>query len=160
MAKCDCYFQHGLKFLCYGTKEMEECSCGGDKSKCDFYPEKRQQKPKAKRQIVDVQEAKTFIDANWPNDPLLKQIAFNLLDKLPKVDTVEVVHGEWLYDSGSESYFCSACKEFALSTSKDVPQFDYDWEENLRYSHSEIIYEEHLTNYCPECGAKMDGDGK
>ena len=44
MAKCDNYFQHGLKFLCYGTKEMEVCSCGGDTSKCNFYPEKRKQK--------------------------------------------------------------------------------------------------------------------
>lgn len=44
MAKCDCYYQHGMKFLCYGTKEMEECSCGGDTSKCDFYPEKRSKK--------------------------------------------------------------------------------------------------------------------
>ena len=23
--------------FCLGTKECEECSCGGDKSKCDFY---------------------------------------------------------------------------------------------------------------------------
>ena len=43
MAMCDCYYQQGLKFLCYGTKEMEECSCGGDESKCNFYPEKRAQ---------------------------------------------------------------------------------------------------------------------
>ena len=33
--------------------------------------------------LVDVAEAKTFIEANWPNDPLLKAIALNLLDKLP-----------------------------------------------------------------------------
>ena len=29
---------------CNGTKEGEECSCGGDVSKCDFYPEKRTSK--------------------------------------------------------------------------------------------------------------------
>ena len=44
MAKCDSYHQHGMSFRCYGTKAMEECTCGGDQSKCDFYPEKRQQK--------------------------------------------------------------------------------------------------------------------
>lgn len=27
--------------VCYGTKECDECSCGGDPAKCDFYPEKR-----------------------------------------------------------------------------------------------------------------------
>ncbi len=44
MGKCDCYYQHGSKPVCYGTKEMEECSCGGDERKCNFYPEKRKQK--------------------------------------------------------------------------------------------------------------------
>lgn len=28
---------------CNGTKEQEACSCGGDVSKCDFYPEKRKE---------------------------------------------------------------------------------------------------------------------
>ena len=23
--------------VCWGTREQEECNCGGDKSKCDFY---------------------------------------------------------------------------------------------------------------------------
>jgi hypothetical protein len=35
-----------MKFLCYGTREMEECTCGGDVSRCDFYPEKRDVKMK------------------------------------------------------------------------------------------------------------------
>lgn len=26
---------------CWGTRERDRCSCGGDESKCDFYPEKR-----------------------------------------------------------------------------------------------------------------------
>lgn len=29
------------RFVCNGTKEREECTCGGDPRKCDFYPEKR-----------------------------------------------------------------------------------------------------------------------
>ena len=75
----------------------------------------------------------------------------------PTVDAVEVVHGRWLFDSNTERCFCSVCNEEALYTSKDDPIFDYDWEENLRYSHTETILEEHLTNYCPNCGAKMRG---
>lgn len=52
MERCSCYYQHGSKPVCYGTKEMEECSCGGDESKCNFYPEKRKQKmANEKRQI-------------------------------------------------------------------------------------------------------------
>ena len=41
MAKCDCYHKEFGKDVCYGTKEREECDCGGDKTKCDFYPIKR-----------------------------------------------------------------------------------------------------------------------
>lgn len=57
MEKCECYgtldiasvnqwgiVRHEEKNICYGTKEMGECKCGGDPSKCDFYPEKRKEK--------------------------------------------------------------------------------------------------------------------
>ena len=27
--------------VCYGTKEMDPCSCGGDKNKCDYYGDKQ-----------------------------------------------------------------------------------------------------------------------
>lgn len=38
---CDSYTTYSGESRCLGTKEVETCSCGGDKSKCDFYPEKR-----------------------------------------------------------------------------------------------------------------------
>lgn len=47
MEKCKCYHEVpsspslGIIGRCYGTKERDVCSCGGDESKCDFYPEKR-----------------------------------------------------------------------------------------------------------------------
>ena len=73
MKKCDCYreetktrypteFERGLSFgmlgkwldpnepieykegRCLGTRECETCTCRGDTSKCDFYPEKRNKK--------------------------------------------------------------------------------------------------------------------
>ena len=38
---CKCYHAErnfvGKIGVCYGTKEKEACSCGGDESKCDFY---------------------------------------------------------------------------------------------------------------------------
>ena len=89
----------------------------------------------------------------------IAEMLWHFVDATDTVDAVEVVRGRWLFDSNTERYFCSACNEQALSTSKDEPVYDYDWEENLRYSHTETIVEEHLTNYCPNCGAKMDGDG-
>lgn len=42
---CDCYQKHGEKSVCYGTKEMEECTCDGAPSMCNFYPEKRANAP-------------------------------------------------------------------------------------------------------------------
>ena len=65
----------------------------------------------------------------------------------PTVDAVEVVHGRWLYDSGSGKHFCSACDENALSFKKDTLGFGE-------------VYEVFLTDYCPNCGAKMDGERK
>ena len=54
------------------------------------------------------------------------------------IEIVEVVHGRWLKGtktliSGSilAGYCCSVCDEFSVRNS----------------------------NYCPNCGAKMDGDG-
>ena len=61
MDKCDCYYecikaeprysQYTGEYVnsvdvkcgvCYGTKERDECSCGGDRTKCDFYPDIRE----------------------------------------------------------------------------------------------------------------------
>lgn len=46
MEKCDCWvvISNSDKAVCYGTKECEECTCNGDVSKCNFYPEKRKEK--------------------------------------------------------------------------------------------------------------------
>lgn len=35
-------------------------------------------------QVIDVAAAKEYIQANYPNDPLLKTIATALIDALPK----------------------------------------------------------------------------
>ena len=34
-----------------------------------------------------------------------------IVDEIRRSPTVEVVHGRWLYDSGTERHFCSACNE-------------------------------------------------
>ena len=50
------------------------------------------------------------------------------------VDAVEVVHGRW-FAHHSHSYECTCCH------AKYITMRAKDW------------------NYCPNCGAKMDGDG-
>ena len=52
--ECDCYRQYtdclGKSFgRCLGTKEIEICGCGGDESKCDFYPERRKKLRKPRK---------------------------------------------------------------------------------------------------------------
>jgi hypothetical protein len=37
--------------VCNGTKEQDVCSCGGDRAKCDFYPEVRNKALKEKEQM-------------------------------------------------------------------------------------------------------------
>ncbi len=55
----------------------------------------------------------------------------------PAADVVEVKHGEWLSNAVSDEYVCSECDGIA----------PVDCEK-------EDFYE---SNYCPNCGAKMDG---
>lgn len=56
MEKCKCWEEtkrivgwyrdepmHKTVQICNGTKECEECSCDGNKSKCNFYPENRKE---------------------------------------------------------------------------------------------------------------------
>lgn len=50
------------------------------------------------------------------------------LSKAPTVDAVEVVHSKWLRHWNN--YICDSCRSYQFFKS----------------------------NYCPECGAKMDGD--
>lgn len=38
---CNTYGHIAVIGECWGTKECEPCTCGGDTSKCNFYPEKR-----------------------------------------------------------------------------------------------------------------------
>ena len=54
MCQCNCYnvridriYGNEVKYgVCLGTKEVDRCNCGGDESKCDFYPEKRKKAEK------------------------------------------------------------------------------------------------------------------
>ena len=61
----------------------------------------------------------------------------DIVEASPTVDAVEVVHGRWeKFHHGS-----------------------YDFALRLRCSHCRHVVYEWGFNYCPNCGAKMDGDG-
>ena len=73
----------------------------------------------------------------WPHAVGIKDSIVGVINDMPTVDAVEVVHGKWLIHKGHFHDFaeCSLCGE------------DYG------------SYEAMAMNYCPNCGAKMDGDG-
>ena len=73
MGQCDCYnvridriYGNEVKYgVCLGTKEVDRCNCGGDESKCDFYPEKRKVAQKtlntAEMWLKAQEDGKTYI---------------------------------------------------------------------------------------------------
>ena len=97
MNKCDCYqirterryfsdYERGraaaqgkllpdyediCKGVCSGTKEVDHCSCGGARSKCDFYKNVRQA---AQRSSMTKQQAiaeiERLIEKYWGTDPV------------------------------------------------------------------------------------------
>lgn len=60
-----------------------------------------------------------------------------IIDSVPAADVAPVVHGRWIKRGGKR--FCSECKERACVT-RDMEDFWYT----------------KGTDYCPNCGAKMD----
>lgn len=94
--------------------------------------------------LIDAKELERQIkEACKDSNPVLMGELLRWVRYQKTVDAVPVVHGRWLYDSGSGKHFCSACDEFALSYRKD------------RWDVMEL-YECFLTDYCPNCGAEMD----
>ena len=62
----------------------------------------------------------------------------------PTIDAVEVVHGEWIDNKGL--YQCSCCKHI--------------WSELWWVESCPIDRMNKIMHYCPNCGAKMDGEVK
>lgn len=79
----------------------------------------------------------TYTDYNCGYDDCLTAVQDTLAD-IPAVDEVERKHGYWVYNRGQAfgepCYFCSLCIDGGSNNGRD--------------------------NYCPNCGAKMDGERK
>lgn len=90
MQKCDCYQEsyeisgwigpyeqvRKLRKRCNGTRERDECSCGGDRTKCDFYPYVRE---RAKKEVE-----KTTTNADRIREMTDEELADFLVYKLPE----------------------------------------------------------------------------
>ena len=101
-----------------------------------------------KEQVIDWYRPYGQTDEPIPFETLVSD-----LRDMKTADVAPVRHGRWI------DGHCSECGAEATFTTWTEPVYDYDWEENLYYSHDEIHNEYNETNYCPNCGAKMDLEG-
>jgi hypothetical protein len=104
---------------------------------------------------------KRLIDANALKDDILKsavmiddrgiqtgyEIAIELIKRQPTIDAEPVRHGKWITCTSSEHWKCSECGCRA----------GY-WfnEDNSGIESWEMDFSEWLSDYCPQCGARMD----
>ena len=77
----------------------------------------------------------------------------HLIGEIPTVDAVEVVHGYWHiddYDSGDPGYYSAYievhCSKCGYELGAESGQYGWSYGDAFPW------------NYCPNCGAKMDGD--
>lgn len=60
---CECYHANrnflGEVGVCWGTKEREPCSCGGDETKCNFYDYIRE---RAKKVVTNADRIRAMTD--------------------------------------------------------------------------------------------------
>lgn len=49
---CDCFHIKGGNPVCFGTKEQDVCSCNGDRTKCDFYPDVKEKATEQNRVVT------------------------------------------------------------------------------------------------------------
>ena len=85
--------------------------------------------------LIRLENEYNFHKPTWDAETLYRKLCNVEIEigKAPTVDAVEVVHGRWLEKVGRAK--CSVCADECWADSA------------MEY------------NYCPNCGAKMDGDG-
>ena len=69
------------------------------------------------------------------------------VDNAPTIDAVPVVHARWVKDRERNTY-CSHCEKYipAVHWHDEYQDYESEWDEEIDE-----------TEYCPNCGAKMDG---
>ena len=83
-------------------------------------------------ELIDEFEPENWTDSDRELQAVNDFELFRSLVKAePTADVVEVKHGEWVWDKRYSDYTCNLCGNWDLET----------------------------PNYCPNCGAKMDGKG-
>ena len=86
----------------------------------------------SEKRLIDANDVYKLFDKNG-----MARIHVGDIDTIPRVDAVEVVHGHWYWKPSGEKQWTLTC---SVCESQDGTSESY--------------------NYCPNCGAKMDGERK
>jgi hypothetical protein len=91
----------------------------------------------AKKRLIDADALRQTMESNlyWGLDS--DGAILDTIDDAPIVDAVEVVHGRWAPREDVKGFVC-------CSVCHDCNIYD-EWHDGEKW------------NYCPNCGAKMDG---
>lgn len=86
--------------------------------------------------LIDADTLKTdyFVPSTSSGTVSTQYVSLFQILNAPTIDAVEVVHGKWI-NKKNYWYQCSNCRQ-----------------------HYQVIQGSMYYNYCPNCGAKMDGD--
>ena len=138
--------------VCWGTKETDECNCGGDRTKCDFYPEVRE-KTKASEDSLII----TY-DCCPPDVPTLCVARKDKYD----MTILKKIQGDEAF--GIYHYLTNGAD---LALARDIPKKPieinkYDFgcpccNEDLGLEKEDIyVYDMIPPKYCSNCGQKLD----
>ena len=107
-------------------------------------------------------ERKAIRDALYDADAITMS-GVNILNQFPVADVAPVRHGRWIEheETQEDAYRHHKCSECNVNAPFDYKMRE-DWDEGMDgewYSLGLVDdgINEHLTDYCPNCGAKMDG---
>lgn len=89
--------------------------------------------------IEKINREKRLLNSAFPKRKLCVGDVLDCIFTAPAADVVEVRHGAWVGDAFCDVLTCKECS----------------------YEHAlYVLGKLSATNYCPNCGAKMDGKGE
>lgn len=87
-----------------------------------------------KRSALIAEFKRLGLGANSLVERIFADGVYTVIETMPAADVAPVRHGRWIWNAARTKPFCSECGEEPWRASNFV-----------------------LPNYCPNCGAKMDG---
>lgn len=96
------------------------------------------------------------------NNPLYGDV-IKVIEDAPLIEAEPVRHGEWdsKYDEhdGFYHHFCTECKNLAIFAYDEQDDYDEGMDGEWYLLGKNIVgIKENLTDYCPNCGSKMEGE--